>query len=388
MTNAAHPSETVTHTYDEQGRLIRAARSGSINDGVATDYEYDKADNRTRRTVTGSTGAIPNAPTFAVNDASAAESSSIVFTVTRSAPTTGAYDVTYATADSSAVSGSDYTEKIGTLSFASGQTSKTVSVSTLPDTVSEGNETLFLNLIGATGGAGFTDNQGVGTITDVPFFSIGDASANEGLTLSFTVTRNGSTTGSYSVNYATANNTASAGSDYTAASGTLTFTAGQTSKTVSVTALSDAVTEGNETFFVNLSGATGNAQISDSQGLGAILPPPSFSVSDAGAEEGSALSFIVTKSGTATGTYTVNYATANGTAIAPGDYGAASATLTFTASETSKIVNINTVGDSVNGESSETMFLNLSAPSGGATIVGGQGVGTITNVLLCGGVPC
>lgn len=389
LTAPVHADETVTFTYDEHGRLVRAARAGAVNNGVATDYQYDKADNRTRRTLTGSSGTNPNAPTFGVNDASAAEGSSIVFTVTRAGPTTGTYDITYTTANGSAAAGSDYTAATGTLAFASGQTSRTVSVATSADTLSEGNETFFLNLTGASGGAGFTDNQGVGTIADVPFFSINDASASEGSTAGFTVTRNGSTAGAYSVNFTTANNTATAGSDYTSTSGTLSFAAGETTKPVNVSVLTDAVVEGSETFFVNLSGATGNAQISDSQGVGTILPPPSFSVSDAGpVEEGNQLTFYITKSGATTASFSVNFATANGTASSPSDYGALNGTATFAPGETTKQYSTVLPYGSNSEPFEEVFYLNLSSPTGGATIADPQGVGTIINVPVCGGVPC
>jgi YD repeat-containing protein len=383
-----HADETVTFTYDEHGRLVRAARAGTVNNGVATDYQYDKADNRTRRALTGSSGTNPNAPTFGVNDASAAEGSSVVFTVTRAGPTTGAYNVTYTTANGSAAAGGDYTTATGTLAFASGETSKTVSVSTASDTLSEGNETFFLNLTGASGGAGFTDNQGVGTISDVPFFSINDASASEGSTFGFTVTRNGSTVGAYSVNFTTANNTAVAGSDYTSASGTLNFAAGEASKPVNVSVLTDAVVEGSETFFVNLSGATGNAQISDSQGVGTILPPPSFSVSDDSEDEGQSIIFVITKTGAATASFSVNFATANGTAVSPSDYGALSGTATFAPGETTKQYSTSLPYGSNSEPFTEVFYFNLSSPTGGATISDSQGVGSITNVPVCGGVPC
>src|SRR5207249_2930701 len=71
------------------------------------------------------------------------------------------------------------------------------------------------------------------------------------------------------VNYATANGTATAGSDYTATSGSLTFAAGTTTRTVSVTTLGDTIPEANETFVVNLTSPT-NATIGDVQGIGTI----------------------------------------------------------------------------------------------------------------------
>ena len=71
------------------------------------------------------------------------------------------------------------------------------------------------------------------------------------------------------VKYATANGTAQAGSDYVAQSGSLSFAAGQRMRTVSVVVRGDRVKEGNERFFVNLSGAAG-ATVMDGRGVGTI----------------------------------------------------------------------------------------------------------------------
>jgi Ca2+-binding RTX toxin-like protein len=105
-------------------------------------------------------------------------------------------------------------------------------------------------------------------------FGISDASVTEGTggtkMATFTVTRSGGT-GAFSVNFATANGTATAGTDYAAASGTLNFAAGVNALTVSVAITGDAVAESNETFFVNLSGASNGAFMTDGQGLGTIL---------------------------------------------------------------------------------------------------------------------
>lgn len=108
------------------------------------------------------------------------------------------------------------------------------------------------------------------TPTSGPSFSINDASGTEGNTLVFTVTRTGSTVGSYSVNYATASGTATA-QDFTATSGSLVFAAGQTSRTISVATTLDLRVEAAEYFYVNLSGATGGAIISDNQGKATLF---------------------------------------------------------------------------------------------------------------------
>ena len=86
----------------------------------------------------------------------------------------------------------------------------------------------------------------------------------------FTVTLSPAASQTVTVNYATADGTAKAPGDYTARTGTLTFLAGQTTKTLSVLARGDLADEANETFFVNLSAAV-NATIADSQGQVTIV---------------------------------------------------------------------------------------------------------------------
>ncbi len=94
-------------------------------------------------------------------------------------------------------------------------------------------------------------------------------------------------TESVTVTFTTANGTATAGSDYQTASSTVTFAPGETSKTVSVMVIGDRVGEPNETFMVNLSGATGGAVITDDQGVGTIVDDePRISISDVAKKEG------------------------------------------------------------------------------------------------------
>ena len=111
--------------------------------------------------------------------------------------------------------------------------------------------------------------QGAG----LPALSIGDVAVPEGntgtSTATFTVSLSAASGQTVTVNYATANGSATAGSDYVTASGTLTFPPGSTTQTLSVTVNGDVAIEPNETFFVNLSGAA-NATIADAQGVGTI----------------------------------------------------------------------------------------------------------------------
>ncbi|MEG3437101.1 Calx-beta domain-containing protein [Pannus brasiliensis CCIBt3594] len=100
-------------------------------------------------------------------------------------------------------------------------------------------------------------------------------SANEGrsgktTSFNFAVTLDRASAQTITVNFATANGTAIAGSDYNATSGTLTFTPGVTSRTITVRVIGDGTAESNETFAVNLSNAV-NATIADAQGIGTIV---------------------------------------------------------------------------------------------------------------------
>ena len=164
------------------------------------------------------------------------------------------------------------------MNFAAGQATQTVSVTINGDTTVEANETFFVNLSNATNGGIILDAQGLGTISNddatpaVGNISIGDVTISEGdagtKTASFTVSHSGSE--AFAVDFATANGTATASSDYVAAAGTLNFATGQATQTVSVTINGDTTVEANETFFVNLSNATNGGTILDAQGLGTI----------------------------------------------------------------------------------------------------------------------
>ena len=120
----------------------------------------------------------------------------------------------------------------GTLMFAPGQTSQTIAVTALGDLRDEADETFYVNLTAPTS-AIMADGQGIGTILDddaLPILSIEAASVSEGNSgtknLNFHVVLSDVSGRSVTVQYATANGTATAGSDYQARSGTLTLLAG------------------------------------------------------------------------------------------------------------------------------------------------------------------
>ncbi|HEX8286252.1 MAG TPA: Calx-beta domain-containing protein [Pyrinomonadaceae bacterium] len=328
-----------------------------------------------------------SAATYAVGEAGA----SATITVTRAVGSDGAVSVGYATSDGTAAAGSDYTAASGTLNFAAGETSKTFNVSVSDDALDEVDETVNLTLSGPAGGATLgTQTTAVLTINDndaAPSLSTGDVTVAEGdagtTNATFNVTLSAASAQTVTVNYATADNSATQPADYAAASGTLTFNPGDTLKTVTVAVAGDTTDEANETFFVNLS-TPANATVGDGQGTGTINDDdgaPSLSVGDVTVTEGNAsttaATFTVTLLPASGQTVTVNYATADGTATALSDYTAVSNSLTFTPGQTSKTVTVNVNGDTT-GEAHENFFLNLSSPSN-ATISDNQGQATVNN---------
>ncbi|WP_431284388.1 Calx-beta domain-containing protein [Humitalea sp. 24SJ18S-53] len=334
-------------------------------------------------------------PAASITDASIVEGASgtkmMVFTVTLSAPATGDVSVGYTTRDGTAVAGSDFTAQSGTLVFTAGQTSKTISIAVLGDTLVEANETFDI-ILRSPVGMTLADDTGRGTITNddvaAPTLSVGDAQVTEGNAgtklMLFTVTMSKAATGPVTVGYATEAGTATAGSDFVAASGTLTFAAGETSKTVAITVNGDTTVEANENFNLVLRTPVG-ATLADATGLGTItnddVAPPSLTVADAQVAEGNSgtrqMVFTITLSKAATGAVTVGYATEAGTATAGSDFVAATGTLTLAAGETSKTVAITVNGDTT-VESNESFNLVLRTPVG-ATLADAIGLGTIIN---------
>ena len=182
----------------------------------------------------------------------------------------------------------------------------------------------------------------------------------------FTVSLSSAASTVVSVDYATANGTATAGTDYTAIppTTTLTFNPGETSKTITVAVNGDNQVESNETFFVNLSNLQtngSNVTLADSQGQGTINndDSASISISDVTITEGNSGTtnavFTVTLSNPVDTAITLDYATADGTATTTdNDYTAIAATpLIFNAGETSKTITVAVNGDN-QFESNET----------------------------------
>jgi hypothetical protein len=185
------------------------------------------------------------------------------------------------------------------------------------------------------------------------------------------------------VDWTTTAGTATGGTDYVGASGTVTFAPMEVSKLVPVTVNGDGTFEGNETFALDLSNASG-APIGDAQGIATIVDddtPPVASVAEVSKTEGnsgtSLLTFTVSLSSTSDVDASFDFATANGTATAGVDYITASGLVTIPAGATTGTVNVVVKGD-ITYESNETLSLTLSNATG-ATIGDGSAQGTIVN---------
>jgi uncharacterized protein (TIGR03437 family) len=337
-------------------------------------------------------------PSLSINDVQVAEGNSgtatATFTVSLSSAPQAA-DVTFdiATANGSATTGNnDYVAKTLTAQvIPSGQTTYTFTVTVNGDVNVEPDENFLVNVTNVVG-ATTADGQGTGTIQndDQPTLSINDVTMNEGnagtTTFSFTVSLSASAPSTVTFDIATQDDSATtADNDYAARSLTgQTIAAGNQTYTFDVAVKGDLNIESNEHFFVNVINISG-ATASDSQGDGNIQndDSPALTISDVTQAEGNAststFTFTVSSSLPAPAggiSFTVN--TADGTATAGSDYVAiTNASGSISQGNSSTTVSVTVNGDTL-VEPNETFFVNLSNPTN-ATILDGQGLGTITN---------
>ncbi len=282
--------------------------------------------------------------------------------------------VSYSFGNGTATNGSDYNYHYGTLTFAPGETTKTLSVPIVNNTVFEPTELFWLDLSSAvnavikqryTPALIFDDDGSAGT----PGLSVNDVVVDESArTATFFVSLNRPSTGVISLGYSTADGTAVAGQDYAAAVGTLTFTPGEMVKTVTVDLINDALAETDERFMLQLSNPTG-ASLVDPVGVAMIGrndgPPvgsPQITVKPiAVGEDDTFANFVVQLSAPSLNEVRVNYSQDNGTAANGSDYSYYYGTLVFAPGETTKTLPV-VVLDNTTAESTEVFWLDLSAP--------------------------
>jgi hypothetical protein len=171
--------------------------------------------------------------------------------------------VNYATANITALAGTDYQATNGTVTLLPGVTNVLVPVTIYADGLQEGSKAFALNLSGLTN-AVFGDAAGLGTIYDgtqgILQFSAASYTAGEGAGAAIiTVTRTGGALGTVSVPFSAVAGTATAGSDFTPTNGVLTFNNGVVSRTFSVPLIEDLATESGETIQLQLGTPTGTS---------------------------------------------------------------------------------------------------------------------------------
>ena len=374
--------------------------------GICTSAGIKLIESPTMLAITG-----PAAPQvisqLSVSDATASEEddSTTDFIVTLNPESDESVTVDYATSDGSATAGGDYTAKNGTLTFAVGETNKTLRVSIIDDDLHETDETFTLTLSNPTG-AEINDATATGTITN------SDQPELTGRFAGMPDTHDGSTDISFRIEFS--ENVLTSRGDFRDFA--FTVNNGQVTDAQRVDHRSDLWTfaiepDSNDDVHITLLGnrdcdALGSVCTPDdiprqlANTLSATVAGPDqeassdtaevtteeateaasqLSVANATASEenDSTIDFVVTLNPASDGSVTVNYATANVTATAGDDYTAKSGTLTLNAGQTSKTIQVSIIDDAIEDDN-ETLTLTLSSPSK-AEISDATATGTITN---------
>ncbi len=332
--------------------------------------------------------------TITATDATAGEGdgNTAAFTIMRTDDTTDALTVSYSVGGT-ATAGSDYSTLTGSVTIPVGASSAVITVIPLDDAVIEGPETVIATLIADAGYSIGGQNSAPITIeddeeaSDLPVISVSatDAGAAEaGLDPgSFTVTRTGSTAAVLTINYSVGGS-ATAGSDYSTLTGSVTIPVGDGNATIAVSPLDDTLAEGPETVMVTLIANAGYVIGSQSSATAAIadndqdstLSVVTIAATDANAAEAGPDTgmFAITRTGGIVNPLTVNYSV-SGTATAGSDYSALSTSATIPAGSSVAVIAISPLSDA-STEGSETVIVTLT-PSANYS-VGSNASATVT----------
>lgn len=313
-----------------------------------------------------------------------------LLSVTRTGDLETIVTVDFLTTDATAKAGEDYTAASGTLSFAAGQTNQTLRINILNDGLLEPAETFSVTL------ANPSANAVLGSRAST-FVSIRDN--DTGIQLEFSYYWAGEGTGlvvlgvvrgpdenmAATVDYTTVAGTATPGTDYTETSGTLSFTAEEKLKLITIPILNDGVKEANEKFFFKLSNATGDVLGTPSSATITITdndPGVQFAVNQLWVQEIEATVQLTVMRGNDVllDAFTVDYTTRNRAAIAGSDYSDTKGTLSFAAGEMAKSFVVPILNDGV-AEKDEQFKVVLSNPSGGIAL--GTAANVTATVTLC-----
>ena len=341
------------------------------------------------------TGAIEDddePPTISIADASGGESDGpMMFAVSLDAPSGLPVTVDWSTdvaatpsqGSDMATVDEDYESASGTLNFPAGETEMMIPVELVSDELYEHREEFVVTLSNPMYAVLGTETA-TGAIEDddePPTISIADASGGESDgPLMFAVSLDAPSGLPVTFDWATAPDSAVAGEDFEAGSGSLTIPAGEMSGMVVVNVVADDVHEATETFTVMLSGAM-YGTLADATATGTITdddPPPTLAVADTtAAESAGRIDFTVTLMGATALPASVAWATSPGTADAGDDYTTSSGSLSFAPGETSMSFSVPVVSDALY-EGSETFTVTLSG-STNSTLSVATATGTITD---------
>ncbi|WP_108663013.1 Calx-beta domain-containing protein [Acuticoccus kandeliae] len=299
----------------------------------------------------------------------------IMVDITLSAPAGETVSVAWETEDGTAIAGTDYEAASGFVTFAPGQTTKTVAITILADTLEEALEKTFaVNLSDASGGV-LGNQTMIVTITDddqgappvVPAASIADATVSEGDGSVFvTVSLDTAPTEAVSVDVAVAGGSAGAG-DYTIPNGTLVFAAGETQALLEIILNDDDIVESSETIALALSSP--DVDIADGSATVTILDNdiapvvPTVSIADLSVyEDVGTANVVLSLDEAATSDITVVVATNGGTASGA-DYSIPETSVHFAAGETQATLAIE-ISDDTLDEADETIALRILSADG------------------------
>ena len=335
-------------------------------------------------------------PIVSITDVTVAEGNTgtVVASATLTLDTVLTEDIslTVATADGTAVAGSDYVATSTSVSFLAGATTATVDVTINGDVVPEGDEVLNLILSNQTQGVALARLKSNITITNddgaPSTVTASDVSVDEGgagtTTATLTFTLDAASPVDVTFDYATSDGTALAGEDYTAASGTVTFLAGEQLATVDLTVIGDAASELDEQFNVLLSNASEGLVLGQPQVIVGVTNDdgqlPVLAIADASVTEGDSGAVIVDVTisllQAADQIVTADFATSDGSATAGEDYLARSGSVSFAVGETIKTESFTVFGDGT-VEAGESFTVSLSNVLPAVTQVN-QGTAVVT----------
>jgi hypothetical protein len=340
-------------------------------------------------------------PTASINSVSvtegnAGQTTNAVFTITLSFGPVAPASIAWATADGTAtVALGDYTAKSGTISFAVGQTTATISVPVIGNNVYEPNETFSVSLSNPQG-LNVATGTGTGTIVNDDATAVLTVAATQAIAVEspsqagvYTITRSANATGAIAVNLTWSGTAAASRYTLTATGGTLnaagtqlTVPDGGSAATVTLTPKADGIAEPAQTALLTLGGSTQYSVGSPSAATVTLYdttaPTVSISpvtVTKAGSTSNQTVSFTISLSGSSPNPVSVAVKTVDGTAVAGTSYTAVSTTLTFAAGTiTGQSVSVTLLGRA-SGTVNKNFTVVLSSPTG-ATL--GTSTSTVT----------